>query len=244
MKREKNNFSEEIFHTEKEGGDPEQWMLSFIDLISLLTSFFVLLYSMSVVRSEDFKEVSKSFNHALDINKNPGGSVPKEEEGLTVPKITIPPGSSLDYLYSLLYDKLVLLKVSSKVRLVRYNDRIAIVLEGDDTFEPGGVQLTGSAAEILPLIGDMLNAVPNQVEIIAGPDENMNGNPLYSSGWELAVARALTVADMLKERGYFRPINSFGRTVLSESRLSEEKYKFARRIDIVIEDKAAKNIEY
>jgi len=232
------SFGPEEFSTEKGGGDSTQWMLSFIDLVSLLTSFFVLMFSMSAVRTAEFDKISKSFNKALNPGKVEGSVVPQEV--LTVPKTTIKEASRLDYLYSLVYDKLSALKIPAKVRIVRHEDRIVISLEGDDTFAPGGTELTKSAAETLPLLGDILSSVSNQVEVVAGPDAAEPQGGDYPSGWELAVARALTVADILKEKGYFRPIDAFGRAVTVSDSDSGIKYNFARRIDIVIEDKKAK----
>ena len=49
---------------EKENG--ERWMLTYLDLITLLMIFFVVLYSMSKVDAEKFAAVAESLNKALD----------------------------------------------------------------------------------------------------------------------------------------------------------------------------------
>lgn len=57
---------------EKENG--ERWMLTYLDLITLLMIFFVVLYSMSKVDAEKFAAVAESLNKAL------GGGTPSKIE--------------------------------------------------------------------------------------------------------------------------------------------------------------------
>lgn len=62
---------------EKDNG--ERWMLTYLDLITLLMIFFVVLYSMSKVDAERFQAVAESLNKAL------GGGVPAKIEMATNP---------------------------------------------------------------------------------------------------------------------------------------------------------------
>jgi len=62
---------------EKENG--ERWMLTYLDLITLLMIFFVVLYSMSKVDAQKFQAVAESLNKAL------GGGTPSKIELATNP---------------------------------------------------------------------------------------------------------------------------------------------------------------
>jgi len=57
---------------EKENG--ERWMLTYLDLITLLMIFFVVLYSMSKIDAQRFAAVAESLNKAL------GGGTPAKME--------------------------------------------------------------------------------------------------------------------------------------------------------------------
>ncbi|HWQ42723.1 MAG TPA: flagellar motor protein MotB [Desulfosporosinus sp.] len=57
---------------DKENG--ERWMLTYLDLITLLMIFFVVLYSMSKVDAQKFQAVAESLNKAL------GGGTPAKME--------------------------------------------------------------------------------------------------------------------------------------------------------------------
>ncbi len=48
-------------------GTPAPWMSTFSDMMTLLMCFFVLLFSMSTVDAEKFKEVAKSFQSTFSI---------------------------------------------------------------------------------------------------------------------------------------------------------------------------------
>ena len=62
---------------EKENG--ERWMLTYLDLITLLMIFFVVLYSMSAIDAQKFAAVAESLNNAL------GGGTPSKIELSTSP---------------------------------------------------------------------------------------------------------------------------------------------------------------
>ena len=57
---------------EQKGGAPD-WMVTFSDLITLLMTFFVLLYSMSSLEANKFESVASSLRSSFNILSNPGG---------------------------------------------------------------------------------------------------------------------------------------------------------------------------
>jgi len=57
---------------ERSGGAPE-WMITYSDLVSLLMTFFVLLYSMSSIASERFESAAQSIRGALNMFSRQGG---------------------------------------------------------------------------------------------------------------------------------------------------------------------------
>lgn len=50
---------------ESEGLKGDEWLGTYSDMVTLLLTFFILLYSMSSVDSEKLKQLSKAFNQVM-----------------------------------------------------------------------------------------------------------------------------------------------------------------------------------
>jgi chemotaxis protein MotB len=54
---------------EEDDDNPERWLVSYADFITLLFAFFVVMYSVSSVNQSKYKELSSSINTAFTKNK-------------------------------------------------------------------------------------------------------------------------------------------------------------------------------
>ena len=73
---------------EVEEGAPA-WMMTFGDMMSLLLTFFILLFSMSSIEVEKFKAATNSLQEALgeaNVGILPDGATPVVEIGLNSPR--------------------------------------------------------------------------------------------------------------------------------------------------------------
>ena len=89
---------------EDEGMNPEppsmDWLLTFADLVSLLITFFVLLYSMKVVDVQKWDELKGSFSGVFSI-REPIYKVSPDKD-TSVEKIDPLKSDSLEYVEKLL----------------------------------------------------------------------------------------------------------------------------------------------
>jgi len=79
----------------------------------------------------------------------------------------------------------------------------------------------------------------NRIDVNGHTDPDPVVSPVFPSNWEFSLARAMSVANELRRAGFAEGARSFG---FADSRFSEvsldlsveDRYRFARRIDVVI----------
>lgn len=76
-----------------------------------------------------------------------------------------------------------------------------ITLKGDGLFAPGSATISQSFLPILGRIADALNSVPGQVKITGHTDDQPIRSIRFPSNWHLSKERALSVMQILTERG-------------------------------------------
>jgi chemotaxis protein MotB len=221
----------------KEGPDPEAWMLSFGDLVSLMLVFFVMLFSMSTLEKEEFEAVvsalSQQFNPSNEIER------PKPSVDMDIPKIEISRAYDLDYLRALFAEKTAHDPILQKISIHQLHDRLIVSLPSDKLFDQGEAQLHEEAKKALFLLGDALRYISNRVDVNGHTDPDPVSSPIYTSNWELSLSRAIAVARELRRVGYQQEVHAFG---LADSRFDdlsreipiERRYALARRVDLVI----------
>ncbi len=215
------------------------WLLTFADLLSLILTFFVLLYSMSSLKEEAWREVSQSLSQRL----NPDFIIVKEPSTRTaekgVERIEEQQAINLDYLEAVLKDKMKNKEELKGVTLLRNDDRIILSLASDLFFESGSAVLQPQVMPAISALINMLSSVTNRIETIGHTDPTPVSGEQYPSNWELSLYRSVVIAQALQNGGYPAPIRAFG---LSSSHFDElpsdihlhQRYNLARRVDIVI----------
>ena len=175
--------------------DPEAWMLSFGDLVSLMLVFFVMLFSMSTLEVEEFEAVvsalSQQFNPTAEAIR------PKPTVDFDIPKIDATRAYSLDYLRALIGDKLAEDPVLGASAIHRLDDRLVISLPSDNLFLPGNAQLNRDALGSLALFSDLLRFLSNQVNVNGHTDPDPIATAAFPSNWELSLSRAIAVRRIL-----------------------------------------------
>lgn len=218
---------------------PDAWMLSFADLLSLILTFFVLLYSMSVMEEKRWSDIREALTKQLNPSKDPNYVTYSSD--LTVSRVKENPALDLDYLSSILSEKIES-TATKDVVITRYPDRIVISLPSSTLFEPGSATLRQNAYDITNIIADSLNTIGNRININGHSDPDAIETDIYPSNWELSLARALAITKELYKAGYPYQIRTFGladsRFLKDTTSLDEEEkkklYQHARRVDIVI----------
>lgn len=234
-----NNIKMPWLQEEEPQENAHQWMLTFADMISLLLTFFVLLYSMSSVPKAEWDQIHASLAQVLNPKESMSKSGPSEQLGID--RIQITKLQTLEYMYSLLKQDIQqnpALRANLDITLL--DDRLAVSLISPDNFNGDGVELNQNTLEVLDILGDLLRSIGNQIEVYGNTSTDALNNTNYPSNWERSTARALVVAERLRNRGYDYKIISYGRAdtnfVGIRSVNAEKRDKLAQRIDIIIRD--------
>jgi len=222
---------------DKSSTQGSSWMITFADLLSLLLTFFVLIFSMSTVEFESWKAVvttmSDEFNvqrPKLDIKPHVSQNTLKASDG---------PGLNLNYLQVLLERALGGQETMAGVRVHREADRVLVSIPASTLFEHKDAQLAIGALKPLKQLAGILVQIRNKIRIAGHTDASGSGNLKFKSNWELSLTRARIVAGILTDFGYRDSIAVLGYadTQLGElDRISvdAESLGLAERIDIVI----------
>lgn len=219
------------------------WMDTYADTITLLLTFFILLYSISAVDSEKLKQL----NHALQssLKGNTKVTEVKDIEDLEV-KTKDPEHGNTEYedLAKKLNNTIEKNGLTEVIKL-RKEDR-GIVLQLDETilFEPGKADLKENNKEVLETITTIINEHDNDVLIEGHTDNIPMNNKEFASNWELSAARALSAVTYFVHDKQIDPmrfsVKGYGEYKPLVPNDTPENRAINRRIDILMVEQKVK----
>jgi chemotaxis protein MotB len=222
------------------GGTPSKegtgWMVTFTDLISLMLTFFVLVFSMSTIDIVRWNEIINSLSQSLA----PTAKKVKPSTTASFKNATLfrKQATNLDYLTSVLNEVLAKDELLASSKLMRLEDRLIIALPNDFFFQPGKAVLPKKAKKALFNLGGVLSNIGNKIGINGHTDPAPPTGNDYTSNWELSIGRATAVANALTRAGYAEEIVAFG---YADSRFDElpdmpaaERRVLGSRVDVVV----------
>ncbi|WP_163327658.1 flagellar motor protein MotB [Desulfurobacterium thermolithotrophum] len=183
---------------------PPAWLTSFGDLMSLLLTFFILLYSMSTISLEKFYQAIKGIIQAF------GGHYVIHEERVIQ-------GKRIPLDFPDMYPKMktrraieqklqeihqMLKKMGVKSEIAKYGTSIRLRINTDKLFPPGSDK---PYKETIPLIMEMCKKL-KELELPITIEGHTDNIPIHSkifpSNWELSAARAVSVLRLFIQCGY------------------------------------------
>lgn len=221
----------------KYGGGPS-WLVTFVDLVSLMLAFFVMRFAMTTLDSPRYEEAAASITMTLGRVVSPVEQAPPEP--LSVETETNGRGLRPGYLERLMESKLSADPLLSKAVLVRSGDRLVIALPSDLLFASASAQLVPAARQAIREMATALSYLPNRIEVVGHADPlPFEPGGRYGSNWELSMARADAVARALVGSGFPRMPLVEGQgdsrfPNLAPTLPMEQRFRLARRVDLVI----------
>jgi len=217
--------------------ESQSWLMIFADLLSLILSFFVLIYALSIIDKVQFNEISYSLAQKLNPNKSRTISPPAATESIAKPKVKT--AVDIEYLHSIIEDKLSdSATLKEAFSLIKLSDRVVLSLSGVETFKHNTTELTKKGAAALALMADALISITNQINIYGYTNPSHISSEKYPSAWELSLARSIIATQIFRNRGYKYKIPSFGKADSNYTELSgttkEERMLLSDRIDIIV----------
>ena len=170
--------------------NPDRWLLTYADLITLLLAFFIVMYSMSQMDAKKFGKVQQALQGILK-----GGPSILREQSLD----TLADGHGLLKTGSL---RMLQTKISEKARTLSDSEEISTELSErgltihimeSALFDEGQADLKARARRVLDMVGVDVIQMPNHVRIEGHTDDRPISNSRYPSNWELSATRATEV---------------------------------------------------
>jgi chemotaxis protein MotB len=207
----------------------QEWLTTYSDMMTLILTFFVLLYSFSLLDSNKFRQLAQSMAIALGgdsqvitdggdigpvpVSENPGVESNTDGSGIV--------GSEVQKMYEEVSGYIDENALNAKVTIKKDTRGVLIELQDNILFDSGDAKLKQDSIPLLKKISGLLSKFPNEV-IVEGHTDNLPINKgYYQSNWELSTDRANKVVRYFIEKegidgkrfqavglGEYRPIDT------------------------------------
>ena len=228
MARKKRNTEE----PENRSGSPA-WMTTFSDMMTLLLTFFILLYSFSSLDAEKFKLVAASLQSVL--SGNPATIIFQNDEAaadqvpletpVEVPRQEVVQADQwqreqeLLAMYEAVSEAIEERGLKAELEVTVSTRGILVNISEAVLFDSGRAEIKVEGRQLLDLVAGVLMTFENEVEVQGHTDNRPINTARYPTNWELSVDRAVSVVrymtdvhgitpGRLKAAGYgeFRPV--------------------------------------
>ena len=215
--------------------NPERWLLTYADLITLLLAFFIVMYSMSQIDAKRFGKVSQALQGIL----KGGPSVLKHLDESQFTGHGLLKIGDLSMLQTKLYNDIEQVGRRGDI-MTEVNERgLTIHIMESAMFDEGEAELKNRAREILDIVAKDIINMPNHVRVEGHTDDRPIKTPLFPSNWELSTTRATTIVRYLIDQHRYPPqkISAVGfasfRPYVPNTTIENRARN--RRVDIVVE---------
>lgn len=185
---------------EEEGGSPE-WMTTFGDMMTLLLTFFVLLYSMSSIDEEQFEVAISSLQEGLGVFRGgrtiatqrmmDGAAIGDGFTPINIEMLQNVMGQIERYVQEEEVDDAVSMEMTQRGLEVRFT--------GEVLFDLGEAEIRSEGEDILREVAGLIDQLPNDVMVEGHTDDLPIRTDEFPSNWELSTARATEVTRFLIE---------------------------------------------
>lgn len=169
---------------EIESEDDDSWQVSYLDIITILLGFLIILLSFSDLNDGEPFSVSDLFKSSLNETEfitTPIENIKEELEGLLAPEIE-----------------------QGKLEIFRELNDVRIRFKSDDLYSSGSATLENEASEILNRVLAAFRIISyNDFEIdVEGHTDNVPiSSSSFASNWELSTSRASNIVKYFSEMG-------------------------------------------
>lgn len=194
--------------------DSEGWMLTYLDLMTLLLVMVLAMLAKTMVSHAAPAEASAALPRAIDIARltrvDPPGSLLRVPPHVAEPEPVVPvsaqvppveeapaaPAPEPDPLAGLPVDQL-----GSDVEVIRNERSVSFRIDSSILFASGQTELDPNGMQVLQRLAQVLAAVPHKIVVAGHTDTRTIRNARYPSNWELSGARAASVVRYLQQQG-------------------------------------------
>ena len=221
------------------------WMATFSDLMTLLLTFFILLYSMSSIDVVKFKNISDSLQAVLSglgeasVTENQSDSESTsvaEEVSENVDPVTV--DEEILEMYEKVMEHVEEEKLDAIVTVNLNKRGVFVEIKDAILFESGSSEIKESGLIVLNQLEGLINEFENNI-VIEGHTDNVPIRRVpFPSNWELSTSRAVSVVRYLSEVEKVDPTRlsaiGYGEYKPIAANDTSENREINRRVNILI----------
>lgn len=188
------------------------WITTFVDMVSLLVTFFILLYTFSSIREFDTFTYPKniiSTSGVFDGNASDTMQAPQDDLMLAMDlargsrkRHTRPVNElrkNMEEMGQALTDEHI------PIDLRGAGDGLRVRFPEEAGFRPGDDRVSAALEKALKELGDTAGYYPLMIVVEGHTDDAFVPSPSYPDPYAMSIARARAAADVLIEKGGFDP---------------------------------------
>lgn len=211
----------------EEGGDKDRYLITYADLITLLLGLFIILYAISSIDSNKYKNVVAAFDKFFGNQ----GVIPAKTDTKVISQ---PKEKLIDELGKLIKDY----NYSNSIQLEENERGITVHIQENILFAPGNADLNDASRLVLKRLAEVIKNLPNDIRIEGHTDNTPIHTSKYPSNWHLSNDRATSTAWYLIQNEGLEPdkVSTVGYAEYKPIALNDTPEDRAknRRVDLVI----------
>ncbi|MBK1812914.1 OmpA family protein [Clostridium sp. YIM B02505] len=169
----------------------DEWMATFSDTITLLLTFFILLYSFSTVDQKKWQSIATSLQSVLTGQESQG--IMENTAPVKTTENNIEIKSNTDEIYEKAKKFIEENKLGASVEIKEDERGVILQLRDSILFESGKADVLPESKSLLDKLGNLIKTVPNNI-IVEGHTDNVPINTYkFQSNWDLSASRAVNV---------------------------------------------------
>ena len=211
------------------------WLISFTDVMALMLTFFVLIFSMISPERDMMAQIASVFKQQSQAGDFGDAGRFSTQEQQRKKRLT---GDDLGYLASVLKERAKNNPVLQGLEIMGTEKQILIKLPQELLFSPGSYEVTEDVRPALTDFFGLLTRLQNRIEIqgYTDPAPVTRERPQYKSNWGLALQRSASVGRMVYEAGYRRQVALLGVANTGKADNERDDYAPLRRVEITIHE--------
>lgn len=222
----------------------DEWLATYSDCVTLLMTFFVLLYAMSSVDENKMRALSQAFRTVMAGEAGDtileyslyNGDVPLI--GGEIPTDTVDGEKIEESMYYQVSKFVDEHDLEAVVDIIETDLGVAIQLRDNILFETSKSDLRSESKEILDSISGLISSLNNNIVVEGHTDNRPINTAEFPSNWELSVDRAVNVVRYFVENGKIDPkrlsATGYGEFQPIVDNDTEENMEKNRRVNILI----------
>lgn len=177
------------------------WMITYSDMITILTCLFIMFFVMSAKENTVLSEIKEDLTEQVDVLEEENKTLNSENQDLLKEnqKLAMSLFEISDFKESLEVSDEKFIKflkennLLNAVNIVPSEEGLLIRFKDNILFNSGQSEVTSQGYEVLKQIGEKIKTLDNDIRIEGYTDDIPMHTVRFPSNWELSASRAISV---------------------------------------------------